>query len=102
MPSDLTPHSLRRTFASLLVALGRDPAYFMAQMGHTTANLTLSLYAKAMASEDGERERLRLLLEGVSRSGARPAALDCRLLGIAEMIDAEAWQRFQDERSPLL
>jgi integrase len=29
MPSDLTPHSLRRTFASLLVALGHDPAYFM-------------------------------------------------------------------------
>jgi integrase len=37
MPADLTPHRLRRTFASLLVALGRDPAVFMDQMGHTTA-----------------------------------------------------------------
>jgi integrase len=70
MPSDLTPHSLRRTFASLLVALGRDPAYFMAQMGHTTANLTLSVYAKAMASQQGEREHLRALVEG------RDAALE--------------------------
>jgi integrase len=64
MPADLTPHGLRRTFASLLVALGRDPAVFMDQMGHTTANLTLSVYAKAMAWRDGERERLRALVEG--------------------------------------
>jgi integrase len=64
MPADLTPHGLRRTFASLLVALGRDPAVFMDQMGHTTANLTLSVYAKAMAWRDGERERLRTLVEG--------------------------------------
>jgi integrase len=64
MPRDLTPHSLRRTFASLLVALGRDPAFFMAQMGHTSANLTLSLYAKAMASGDRERSQLRELVEG--------------------------------------
>lgn len=64
MPADLTPHGLRRTFASLLVALGRDPAVVMDQMGHTTANLTLSVYAKAMAWRDGERERLRALVEG--------------------------------------
>ena len=64
MPADLTPHGLRRTFASLLVALGRDPAVFMDQMDHTTPNLTLSVYAKAMAWRDGERERLRALVEG--------------------------------------
>jgi integrase len=64
IPSDLTPRGLRRTFASLLVALGRDPAVVMTQMGHTTANLTLSVYAKAMAWHDGERERLRALVEG--------------------------------------
>ena len=46
----------------------------MDQMGHTTANLTLSVYAKAMAWRDGERERLRTLVEG-SRTeipGKRP------------------------------
>lgn len=69
VPTGLTPHGLRRTFASLLVALGRDPAYFMAQMGHTTANLTLSVYAKAMSTKDGERERLRALVEGEAWQG---------------------------------
>jgi integrase len=65
MPS-LTPHSLRRTFASLLFAIGEAPPYVMAQMGHTTAELTLSVYAREMARRDGEPERLRALVEGAN------------------------------------
>lgn len=57
MPEGLTPHSCRRTFASLLSAIGEPPPYVMAQMGHTTANLTLAIYARcmdrAMASRSG-------------------------------------------------
>jgi integrase len=30
LPERLTPHSLRRTFASILVAIGNDPTYVMA------------------------------------------------------------------------
>jgi integrase len=64
LPDGLTPHSLRRTFASLLVALGRDPAVVMRQMGHTSPVMTLGVYAAAMDWADGERERLRALVEG--------------------------------------
>ncbi len=42
------PHSLRRTFASLLFALGESLPYVMAQMGHTTPNLTLAIYARRL------------------------------------------------------
>lgn len=66
----LTPHSLRRTFASLLFAIGETPPYVMAQMGHTSANLTLSVYARQMLRRDGEPERLRALVEGASGSSA--------------------------------
>jgi integrase len=44
----LTPHSMRRTYATVLYALGKSPAYVMAQMGHTSPNLALAIYAKAM------------------------------------------------------
>jgi integrase len=64
LPNRLTPHSLRRTFASLLFAIGETPPYVMAQMGHTTANLTLAIYARQMDRRDGEPERLRALVEG--------------------------------------
>lgn len=64
IPEGITPHSLRRTFASILVALGRDPAVFQRQMGHATARFTLDVYAAAMAYGDGDRERLRMLVEG--------------------------------------
>lgn len=64
LPPHLTPHSLRRTFASLLFALGETPPYVMAQMGHTTPNLTLAIYARCMDRRDGEPERLKALVEG--------------------------------------
>jgi len=64
LPEGLTPHSLRRTFASLLFAVGEAPPYVMAQMGHTTPNLTLAIYARQMDRRDGEPERLKALVEG--------------------------------------
>lgn len=64
LPDGLTPHSLRRTFASLLFAIGETPPYVMAQMGHTTPNLTLAIYARQMDRRDGEPDRLRTLVEG--------------------------------------
>lgn len=64
LSAGLTPHSLRRTFASILVVLGEDPAYVMGQMGHTDPALTLRVYAQQMRRRDGERERLRALVNG--------------------------------------
>jgi integrase len=64
LPVGLTPHSLRRTFASLLFALGEPPPYVTSQMGHTTPSLTLAIYAKEMHRRDGEHAKLRALVEG--------------------------------------
>jgi integrase len=64
LPEALTPHSLRRTFASLLFAIGEPPPWVMRQMGHTTPNLTLAIYAREMDRRDGEPERLKALVEG--------------------------------------
>jgi integrase len=64
LPERLTPHSLRRTFASILYALGEAPPVVMRQMGHTDPALALRIYAQAMDREDGENERLRALVDG--------------------------------------
>jgi integrase len=63
LPEGLTLHALRRTFASLLVAIKKDPAYVMAQMGHTNPTMTLGLYSKVIADKD--RAKLKALVEGV-------------------------------------
>jgi integrase len=47
----VTPHSLRRTFISLLLAAGADVPYVMAQAGHTDPKMTLGLYAQVIASK---------------------------------------------------
>jgi integrase len=86
LPAGLTPHAMRRTFASLLFALGESPPYVMHQMGHTTAAFTLALYAKAMDRREGGRVKLVALANGRStRSGSagsatRPATVIFRML----------------------
>jgi integrase len=44
----VTPHSLRRTYASIRAALRDDPVYIAEQMGHKDARFTLTVYTKAV------------------------------------------------------
>ena len=76
MPEGLTPHSLRRTFASVLHALGEDPGVVMDEMGHTDPSLVLRVYRQTMRRDDDEKTRLRALVEG-------GAMADSRLPGLA-------------------
>lgn len=64
LPDGLTPHALRRTFASVLYALGEDPGVVMDEMGHSDPALALRIYRQAMRREADEKERLRALVEG--------------------------------------
>jgi len=74
IPGNLTPRSLRRTFASVLYALGEPPTVVMAEIGHTHPGLALRIYAEAMRRDSGETERLRTLVEGgdLADIGRRP------------------------------
>jgi integrase len=71
LPPGLTPHSLRHTFASVLVAAGEDPASVMAQLGHTDPKFTLRVYGHVMRRGKEERARLKALVGG-SASGHDP------------------------------
>jgi len=64
LPVGITPHKLRHTFASILVALGKDPNYVMHQLGHTDPAFTLRIYAHIMRRSPHEREKLKALVEG--------------------------------------
>jgi integrase len=83
LPERLTPHKLRHTFASVLVALGVDPGAVMDQLGHTDPNFTLQTYRHGMRRDERSREQLAQLVgvdskrqrkgsSGVSGSEAAP------------------------------
>lgn len=72
LPRGLLPHKLRHTFASILTAIGTDPASLMRQLGHRSAAFTLDVYTHLMACSPGQRERLKALVEGERRWGAAP------------------------------
>ncbi|HEY5287222.1 MAG TPA: tyrosine-type recombinase/integrase [Solirubrobacteraceae bacterium] len=63
LPQKLTPHSLRRTFASILYTLGEDPGVVMDEMGHTDPALSLRVYRQSMRRGEDEKQALRILVE---------------------------------------
>jgi integrase len=70
LPAGVTPHKLRHTFSSILVALGWDPASVMAALGHADPRMTLRVYTHLMRRGSEERLRLAALVDG-ERSEAR-------------------------------
>jgi integrase len=110
LPKGLTPHSLRRTYISLLLALGEEVPYVMRQVGHADPKVTLSIYAQVMFRGEGERERLRTLVEGsdwaLSGTGGGPAATEPAKGGVSDRSElrtdagsssnARAWFRTRD------
>ena len=81
-----------KTFASLLFAINEPPPYVMAQMGHTTANLTLAIYARQMDRRDGEPERLQALVNGddLAQLSLRPAVAGGHPVGTRERVAVDA------------
>ncbi len=75
LPERITPHSLRRTFARVLYALGEDPGVIMDEMGHTDPALALRVYRQSMRRGEDEKAQLRALIEGaeVADIGRRAA-----------------------------
>ena len=62
LPDGLTPHKLRHTFASILVALGVDPGAAMDQLGHTDPAFTLRVYRHGMRRDAASKQALRQLV----------------------------------------
>lgn len=69
----VTPHSLRRTFISLLLAAGADVPYVMAQAGHTDPKMTLGLYAQVIASKTDHGAALDDLVDAAPERHPRDA-----------------------------
>ena len=46
LPLHFSPHSLRHTFASLLLQQGESPVYVQRQLGHASIKLTVDTYGK--------------------------------------------------------
>jgi integrase len=52
LPRHFSPHSLRHTYASILLADGVSPVYVQRQLGHATFRLTVDLYGRWLPMEN--------------------------------------------------
>jgi integrase len=88
LPDGLTPHKLRHTFASILVALGTDPGTVMDQLGHTDPAFTLRVYRHGMRRDPGDREQLRRLVgqgEDIQLKAQLPPGMSAAEVGQAHL-----------------
>jgi integrase len=79
LPEGLTPHKLRHTFASLLVALGTDPGAVMDQLGHEDAGFTLRVYRHGMRRDADARAQLAELVGAEQASAPAPTGVRATL-----------------------
>jgi integrase len=79
LPEAITPHKLRHTFASLLVALERDldidSGVVMDQLGHTDPAFTWRVYRHGMRREAASKQALRELV-GLNIKAAMGSSLN--------------------------
>ncbi|HET7293705.1 MAG TPA: tyrosine-type recombinase/integrase, partial [Vicinamibacteria bacterium] len=52
LPPWHTPHSLRHSFGSQLIAAGVSPVYVQQQMGHASISMTVDVYGSWLPKSD--------------------------------------------------
>ena len=87
----VTPHSLRRLYASLRFGLGDDPVYVAAQLGHTEPGFSMKVYASAV------RRRERLIGAALREFDA---ALEWAAMGSGGRVEAKIEPNASDGQLP--
>jgi integrase len=73
LPATVTPHTLRRTFASLCFVAGRDLRWVMGQLGHDDPRMTLGVYAQCMKRKRIDHELVWALMRFPDEPPSRTA-----------------------------
>jgi len=77
LPLHFTPHCLRHTYASILLADGVSPVYVQEQLGHATIELTVSTYGRWLKKQaPGALDRLDVALNFCDIGSKVVAAVD--------------------------
>lgn len=77
MPDPVTPHTLRRTFISLLLAGGADVPFVMAQVGHKDSKVTLEIYAQVVQGRQRDHgRRVDEMIGGATPFGSTNGSTD--------------------------
>jgi integrase len=94
LPDRVTPHTLRRTFASLCFFAGRDLRFVMGQLGHDDPRMTLAVYAQAMKRQRIDEALVWSLMRFPNEPEQHPRG---RARGIDPRIDPKGAESLSDD-----
>ena len=92
LPLHYSPHSLRHTFASLLLQQGESPAYVQRQLGHASIQLTVDTYGQWLPM--GNKAAVDRLDD--EESGSRMVAAATKSKRLGPLSPSKQWSRRAD------
>jgi integrase len=75
---EITPHSLRRTWATFAAMIGRDPKWIAAQIGHTSPAFTFSVYQQIATRRYVDEQAVWTLMRSLMNPPNAPGAARSR------------------------
>ena len=75
LPATVTPHTLRRTLASLCFFAGRDLRWVMGQLRHDEPRMTLAVYAQCMKGSRIDQDLVWTLMPSQMRTRSPPGGV---------------------------
>jgi integrase len=92
LPTALSAHVFRRTFATLMAEAGAPPRYVQRQLGHGSARLTLEAYTRVSESRDRTElgRAFDELMGGAVPSDARPIPIETKLATLSDFDASDA------------
>jgi hypothetical protein len=71
---EITPHSLRRTWATFAAMIGRDPKWIAAQIGHVSPAFTFSVYQQVATRRYVDEQAVWTLMRFADEPAERAAS----------------------------
>ena len=96
LPLHFTPHCLRHTYASILLAEGVSPVYVQEQLGHATIELTVSTYGRWLKKRaPGVLDRLDISLNSEGKVVAEGSYPRNPQSGVAVQLPDIPWKNVE-------
>ena len=96
LPDRITPHTLRRTYITLMLEAGAPVPYVQGQVGHEDATTTLNIYAQVLKRQDRRRHGRAF---DALMAGAVPSGAPFMIRGIGDDSDASGHRNPPDSQS---
>jgi integrase len=96
---EITPHSLRRTWATFAAMIGRDPKWIAAQIGHVSPSFTFSVYQQVATRRYIDEQAVWTLMRFADEPAERATSRQITRLASGDSRDSHNVEKGEFDRA---